>query len=57
MEAGTVLLVGTEKDKIIEYTSDLLTNEESYQNMAQKKNPYGDGFAAERIISKILEFI
>ncbi|WP_075352611.1 non-hydrolyzing UDP-N-acetylglucosamine 2-epimerase [Algoriphagus marinus] len=57
VEAGTVLLVGTEKDKIIEYTSDLLTNEDSYQNMAQKKNPYGDGFAAERIISKILEFI
>jgi len=50
VEAGTVLLVGTDKDKIEKSVSDLLTNKELYLSMSRAENPYGDGKAAERIV-------
>lgn len=51
LEAGTVKLVGTLQQTIIETVSELLNNTESYQRMANAKNPYGDGNAAEKILS------
>lgn len=49
VEAGTVKLVGTDREQIISECSRLLTDTVYYQNMAQAKNPYGDGFACQRI--------
>lgn len=56
VEAGTVKLVGTDKQLIINEVSDLLNNMSSYNNMAKANNPYGDGFASNRILTKILKF-
>lgn len=49
IEAGTARLVGTDRSTIVDAVADLLTNEESYNNMAHAANPFGDGHAAERI--------
>jgi UDP-N-acetylglucosamine 2-epimerase (non-hydrolysing) len=51
LEAGTVKLVGTDKDKIISECKILLENEEAYKVMSKSHNPYGDGKACERIVS------
>ena len=50
VEAGTVKLVGSDKDMIISMTSELLTNTAAYEAMANAVNPYGDGHASEWII-------
>jgi len=47
--AGTVRLVGTDRDKIVSETLRLLTDEAAYQHMAYAHNPYGDGQACQRI--------
>ncbi len=49
VNAGTVILVGTDADRIFGEASKLLTNSAHYQAMAQAINPYGDGLAASRI--------
>lgn len=54
VEAGTVRLVGTDKDKIIANTRELLDHSQAYRQMAQAVNPYGDGKASERIVKGIL---
>ncbi len=51
--AGTVRLVGIREDDIYNATWNLLTDQEAYQAMAQAKNPYGDGFASQRIVQAI----
>ena len=53
--AGTVILVGTDKQKIILETSRLLKNEADYQAMSKVHNPYGDGLACKRIVKFIQE--
>ena len=50
VEAGTVKLVGSDVKKICLETNELLDNESAYQRMAIAHNPYGDGFAAKRIV-------
>ena len=52
VKAGTVVLVGTEYDKIIEGVTDLLSNAILYNRMSHIENPYGDGKACERIVGK-----
>ena len=54
VSAGTVKLVGTDYNAIVDSVSDLITNEQIYNQMAQSTNPYGDGHACERIISALL---
>lgn len=54
VEAGTVILVGTDKEKIVSNVSKLLTNHNHYQQMAKAINPYGDGKACERIVNILL---
>ncbi len=49
LESGTVHLVGTNYDKIMNEVSTLLDDEAAYQRMSQAVNPYGDGMACERI--------
>ncbi len=50
IEAGTVKLVGTDPDKIIEEAQKLLDNRDIYTEMSQAHNPYGDGEASIRIV-------
>jgi len=49
VEAGTVILAGTEHDRIFELTRQLLTDSAAYDKMARAVNPYGDGHACRRI--------
>ena len=51
LSAGTVKLVGTDYDKIVNEVSALLDSEEHYEQMSKAVNPYGDGKACERIVS------
>ncbi len=53
VEAGTVLLVGTNKEKIISETDKLLNNRELYNKMSLLHNPYGDGNACSKIVKTI----
>lgn len=53
--AGTVKLVGTNEDVIVEETTRLLTDKTAYDAMAAAVNPYGDGKAASRSVAAILE--
>ena len=55
VEAGTVILVGTNTELIIKETLDLLNDKERFNSMSQLHNPYGDGKACEKIISKLQE--
>ncbi|HHT23878.1 MAG TPA: UDP-N-acetylglucosamine 2-epimerase (non-hydrolyzing) [Bacteroidales bacterium] len=50
VDAGTVVLVGTDKQKIINTVSNLIESKNLYKKMAQAQNPYGDGKACERIV-------
>ncbi len=49
LEAGTVLLVGTDAARIVSECDRLLTEPEHYRQMSEAHNPYGDGLAAQRI--------
>lgn len=53
IKAGTLKLVGTKKENIKAEMEKLLTDEKSYQEMAQAKNPYGDGTASQKILDAI----
>lgn len=50
LAAGTVKLVGTDYDKIVNAVVDLLDNPSLYESMSQAVNPYGDGNACARIV-------
>ena len=52
--AGTVKVIGTAQESIVSELSRLLDDGEAYEAMARAINPYGDGLAAERIVSAIL---
>jgi len=57
IDAGTAKIVGTDKDKIVKETLNLLADKTVYDKMAKAVNPYGDGNASKRIIdiiSKVL---
>ena len=51
LEAGTVKLVGTDPQKIIQEAQKLLDNKDEYEKMSRAHNPYGDGKACERIVN------
>lgn len=53
VDAGTVKLVGTDYDAIVDNVSKLLTDRYLYNKMSKATNPYGDGKACERIIRYI----
>lgn len=53
LEAGTVKLVGTNYDKIVNEVSTLLDDKTYYNEMSRAVNPYGDGLACERIVNTV----
>jgi UDP-N-acetylglucosamine 2-epimerase (non-hydrolysing) len=57
VEAGTVKLVGTDTDRIVREATILLSDSAAYEAMAARVNPYGDGYAAQRIMQAILCFL
>lgn len=50
VDAGTVRMVGTDKDKLVDNITELLASDKAYHSMANAVNPYGDGQACSRII-------
>lgn len=54
VDAGTVKLIGTDRERVYEEAKQLLTDKAEYSRMAESVNPYGDGQAARRIIQAIL---
>ncbi len=54
IEAGTAVLVGIERERIIHETERLLNSREKYQAMTRAGSPFGDGHAAERIVAILL---
>jgi UDP-N-acetylglucosamine 2-epimerase (non-hydrolysing) len=50
VRAGVVRLVGTDRTRIVRTSTRLLTDRAAYRAMARRKNPYGDGRAASRIV-------
>ena len=56
VEAGTVVMAGTDRKKVFDLVDELLTNEDAYMRMAHAVNPYGDGKASQRIVKHILEW-
>lgn len=50
VDAGTVILVGANRERIVANVSELLENDAIYKRMSRAHNPYGDGNACERII-------
>ena len=56
VEAGTVILVGTNKQKIVQTVDKLLSNQYIYNGMSEAHNPYGDGEASKRIRNIINDY-
>ena len=56
LEAGTVKLVGTDYDKIVNEVSALLDDMDYYDRMSKAVNPYGDGLACHRICNSLNSF-
>jgi UDP-N-acetylglucosamine 2-epimerase (non-hydrolysing) len=54
VEAGTLMLVGTDRRRIVEQATLLLSDESAYAKMAKAANPFGDGHAAEKIVRALL---
>ena len=54
LSAGTVKLVGTDYNKIVNEVSALLDDEDAYEKMSKAVNPYGDGLACGRIVEKLI---
>ncbi len=54
--SGLSKYVGTNRDKIIRETETLLNNKNEYEAMITNQNPYGDGFAAQRIVETLVRW-
>ena len=53
--AGTAVVVGTDRERIVSVASQLLTSRDAYRRMANAVNPYGDGKASGRIVHALAE--
>ena len=53
LSAGTVKLVGTDHDLIVNEVSRLIEDKEYYDSMSKAQNPYGDGLACQRIVNAL----
>lgn len=56
VKAGSVILTGTDQQAIVDAVAELLTNEHKHSAMTIISNPYGDGYAAQRIARAIMEY-
>ena len=57
LETGTLKVIGTEKANVINEVTELLNNVELYRKMTEAVNPYGDGFASNRIFTEITHYL
>ena len=57
VDAGTVRLVGVQREEIVRHASELLDDAAAYERMARAVNPYGDGQAAPRIREAVRHFL
>ncbi|MBW4641744.1 MAG: UDP-N-acetylglucosamine 2-epimerase (non-hydrolyzing) [Goleter apudmare HA4340-LM2] len=57
VSAGTAKLVGTESENIVAAATELLSNSNAYEAMANAINPFGDGKAAERILQIVQNYL
>ena len=55
--AGTAKLVGTQPETIVASATELLSNKSAYAAMANAINPFGDGYAAQRILQIVLDYL
>jgi UDP-N-acetylglucosamine 2-epimerase (non-hydrolysing) len=55
VEAGTAVVVGTDRDRIVKVAGELLDSRSAYDRMANAVNPYGDGRASNRIVAALAE--
>ncbi len=55
--AGTAKLIGTNPDRIFEAASELLSDSHAYQSMANATSPFGDGYAADRILQIVENYL
>ncbi|WP_432756006.1 non-hydrolyzing UDP-N-acetylglucosamine 2-epimerase [Staphylococcus pseudoxylosus] len=53
VEAGTLKVIGTSTEAVYNSTKELLENKEQYAEMSKARNPYGDGYASQRICENI----
>lgn len=56
VDAGTVKVIGTDRDTVVKEASLLLDDKNEYERMARSVNPYGDGHASERIVDAVTEY-
>ena len=57
VDSGTAILIGTNPSNIFKTTQNLLNNTNSYEKMANAINPFGDGFASEKILNIVKEYL
>lgn len=57
LEGGTVKLVGTQTERIVKQTSQLLDDPETYKHMSRVFTPYGDGHASEKIAEHLWDWL
>ncbi|MNL79172.1 UDP-N-acetylglucosamine 2-epimerase [compost metagenome] len=57
LEGGTVLLVGTDTERIVKEASLLLDDDATFQRMSRIFSPYGDGHASERIANRLCAWL
>ncbi|MFB7798564.1 non-hydrolyzing UDP-N-acetylglucosamine 2-epimerase [Isoptericola sp. NPDC056134] len=57
VDAGTVKLIGTDEERIVDEVTKLLTDQSAYESMAQATNPYGDGWSAARAVDAICHLL
>jgi UDP-N-acetylglucosamine 2-epimerase len=55
VQAGTARLIGTSAEALVASVTELLDNEAAYAAMAQARNPFGDGLAAQRIVNRLVQ--
>lgn len=57
VEAGTVILIGTDEDTVVTEVARLLHDRHHFESMAKAVNPYGDGKAAERSVAALAKML
>jgi UDP-N-acetylglucosamine 2-epimerase (non-hydrolysing) len=57
VEAGTVVLAGTDRKTVFDTVAHLLEDPEAYRRCAEAENPFGDGRAARRIVAAVRDFL
>ena len=57
VDAGTVSIIGSNQDRIVNAASELIDNNEAYKKMSLSINPYGSGKSSQKIVKLIKEYL